>query len=565
MPAARTQFGADVWNDRIYVTGGLNTSNTATNTVYVSPQLSSGGNITSGWTTSTALNVNRSGHTTIAYANNLYAFGGYTGNNYLNDSQFSKINSNGTVGGWTYTTSLPTNLRNADGFAANGYIYLIGGRSADAVCASKTLVVPISANTTIASGNNPTGIGEWYRANQSYSGNRYGAAAVYDRGKVYVLGGACPNTTTALTSGAPETNFGAYTFDSFASTDKDSFTFNGPAGANLRDSDAPDPDASHVNGAWNWENTDTPSGGATIGPNGGQGGNPDGYIYTEATAQAAGSEYTMTFNTPINAATDAWNIDFYWNQKGDDAKAVIEVQTNEAGAGWITRDTFGQNGPDRPTNGANRWNLASSDLFGDIKNASTQVRLRIVLPDVANVFHNDIGIDRVSLRGRPYGSTTSFNLTGANRTVQSTLLSQPQIARYSYYVDADSDVFPNAWLLNGLDNNIGARWQFAYRSSTNGTNAWGQDTNFGDVTLGNVETYIPKNAAGTDTNFARYFYVTISIDASQTYGYPDDVSRGPTIDDMSIFFTADPNKRLRHGKTFIQGQEQPLDTPPPGI
>jgi hypothetical protein len=93
---------------------------------------------------------------------------------------------------------------------------------------------------------------------------------------------------------------------------------------------------------------------------------------------------------------------------------------------------------------------------------------------------------------------------------------------------------------------------------------WGQNTDFGDVTLGNVEDYTPLNSAGVDTEFARYFYVTVSIDASQTFGYPDDVSRGPTVDDMAIFFVSDPNKRLRHGKTFIQGQEQPLDTPPPG-
>jgi len=33
---------------------------------------------------------------------------------------------------------------------------------------------------------------------------------------------------------------------------------------------------------------------------------------------------------------------------------------------------------------------------------------------------------------------------------------------------------------------------------------------------------------------------------------------------MTIFFVSDPNKRLRHGKTFIQGTKQPLDTPPPG-
>jgi hypothetical protein len=39
------------------------------------------------------------------------------------------------------------------------------------------------------------------------------------------------------------------------------------------------------------------------------------------------------------------------------------------------------------------------------------------------------------------------------------------------------------------------------------------------------------------------------------------VTRGPTIDDISLFFTSDPSKRLRHGKTFTGGLLQPLDTP----
>jgi hypothetical protein len=90
---------------------------------------------------------------------------------------------------------------------------------------------------------------------------------------------------------------------------------------------------------------------------------------------------------------------------------------------------------------------------------------------------------------------------------------------------------------------------------------WGQDTNFGDVTLGKVEVYNPLNGSGGNINCARYYYFFISIDSSQTFGYPEDVTRGPTITDISLFFTSDPSKRLRHGKTFTGGEQQPLDTP----
>lgn len=366
LPGTRTEIGAAVWNNHIYVVGGRATSSTTSqqSQIYYSPALSSGGDITSAWTTiNSAFNVARSGETVITYANNIYILGGFDGANYLSDVQYAQLSSNGNVGSFTYTTSLPSPISNADGFAANGYMYLIGGRSASTTCTPSTLVAPISANTTIASGNNPTGIGEWYETNQQYSGNRYGASAAYSNGKAYIIGGGC-------------------------------------------------------NGSF-------------------------------------------------------------------------------------------------------------------------------------------------------VGSTV--------RTQSTTLLSQPQVAQYSIMFDTDTDVFPEKWLLNGLDNSIGARWQLSYRSMTdpgapgpsgNGTSCsaaamttWGQTTNFGNVTLGTPGVYTPVDGSGTNTNCARYYFLLVTIDSSQAYGYPEDVSRGPTITDLTLEFTADPSKRLMHGRTFTGGLQQPDDTP----
>ncbi len=152
---------------------------------------------------------------------------------------------------------------------------------------------------------------------------------------------------------------------------------------------------------------------------------------------------------------------------------------------------------------------------------------------------------------------------------QTTLLSQAQVAKYSIMMDTDSDVFPNYWLLNGIDNSIGARWQLNYRSMANQQTAtrcdtmttWGKNTNFGDVTLGMPGSYIVKNGSGADIECGRYFYFNVSVDSSQAYGYPDDVTRGPTISDLTLQFTADPSKRLMHGRTFTGGIQMPDDTP----
>jgi hypothetical protein len=345
LPAARSEVGSAIWNNRIYIVGGIN-AGTRQNTIYVSPQLASGGDITSAWTTTTGFNVARSGEVVITYANNMYVLGGYNGTNYLYDVQYAKIDSAGAVSGWHYTSSLPQRVYEGDGYAANGYIYVFGGRSASATCTNSTYVGSISANTPIASGNNPTGVANWGQTNVLYGGARYGLAATYSDGKAYIFGGGC--------------------------------------------------------------------------------------------------------------------------------------------------SAF----------------VASGD--------------------------------------RGYGST---------------LQSQPQISKYSRAIDTDTDVFPTKWLMNGLDNDIGARWKLRYRTSTASTDLWGQETNYGTVTLGTPDNYIPLDAAGANSTFARYFYFSLSIDSSQAFGYPDDVTRGPTIDDITLFFTSDPSKRLRHGATFTGGQLQPLDTP----
>jgi hypothetical protein len=352
-----TNNGANANDGALVITWG-GSSSTVTSTVYISPTLSTGGDIASAWaTTSMPFAVARSGVTAVAYANNLYLVGGYDGANYLADVQYSQLSStDGSAGTWQFSASLPTPLSDSSGFAANGYLYLMGGRSTATTCNPITLVASISANTTIASGNNPTGISEWYQTNQKYTGARYGASAVYNDGKAYILGGACGST--------------------------------------------------------------------------------------------------LTYASPV-------------------------IQ-------------------------------------------------------------------------------------------QTTVLSQPQIAKYSIAIDTDSEVYPAYWLLNGVDNGIGANWQLRYRSMTNnGSTAcsspamttWGAETIFGSVTLGLPGVYIPKNASGVSTSCARYYYFSVSVDSSQAFGYPDDVSRGPTITDLTLQFSADPSKRLIHGKTFTGGLQQPIDTP----
>lgn len=420
---ARTKFGATSWNNRIYVVAGYSAAPAVTNTVYISPQLNSGGDITTNWVSDVDVpDVARYGGAVTSYANNLYLFGGNDGTNYLSDGQFTQINADGTVDAWTFTTSSPGYVSQADAFAANGYLYLVGGRSASAACSPSTLVAPISANTTITSGNNPTGVGEWSETNARYAGGRYGAAVAYNQGKLYIMGGGC-------------------------------------------------------------------------------------------TSPQAG---TYAVGTITQSTTAVTGVGTTWTE-------------NYVG-GTIT--------------------------YADASTA--------IITSVTDATHLTVNTSKT------IGSAQSYTIS-VPRHVYAVLKSQPQIAKYSRLIDTDIDVFPTKWLMNGLDNSTGARWYMRYRSMTDidgdagdcvaAMTTWGQETNFGQVTLGTPEAYTPKDGSGTNTNCARYFYFSVNIDSSQAFGYPEDVNRGPTIADLTLFFTADPSKRMLHGKTFTGGEQQPLDTP----
>lgn len=151
---------------------------------------------------------------------------------------------------------------------------------------------------------------------------------------------------------------------------------------------------------------DTNGGNSTnIGPQFGQGGDPDGYLYTECSSPGANAdEYTMTFDTVLNASLYQWQFNFYTCQKGDDCDTACVVQINENSGGWVTVSggSFGGSGDPAKLNTADTtaWTSRSVDLSesGANTDSSTQVRLLITSAG-ATTWHADYGIDTVELVG----------------------------------------------------------------------------------------------------------------------------------------------------------------------
>ncbi len=716
LPDARTKHSASVWDSRIYVTGGLNGSAVAQTTTYVSPKLSSGGDIGSAWTSTTAFNIARSSHTTIAYANNLYVIGGFDGTNFMSDVQYASIGYktgsitqsgtstitgsgtawtsamigstlqyrdgeiatiltvpsgtsmtvtvtktvtggsgytilDGSISSWSYTTSLPEPIAGADGFAANGYMYLVGGRSAIGDCVPNTLQAPISANTTIATGNNATGVGEWYETNVKYAGERYGNTVSYANGKLYTMGGACDSAPAPI-------NILSQTFTTNTTAHNVTMPSTVDAGDLLVVLFTNDGNATVTTPAgWTAPATNTALGNTN---------QVRGSVYVkDAAGTEDGANVDFVTSATEQAAAQVYRIPA---AKWDGTIANVEVAslaiTGTTAApnppslnpgGWGTENTLWLSyvaGSTHtavttfPTSHINGYHITGTASTAGASVTATQRVIAAAAEDPgAYAMASAQASSAFTIGIRPASGASNLTYTGANRTVQTALYSQPQVASYSRLIDTDTDVFPTSWLMNGLDNSIGAQWQAKYRSMHDldsvvspledcGTtlsmatmSTWGRETNYGNVSLGDVATYTARNGAiytagtitqsgttvtgsgtswgddliggaifyadntsativsvggttsltvnasktigsaqtysagGGNINCARYFYFAVSIDASQTFGYPEDVDRGPTIADLSLFFTSDPSKRLRHGKTFTGGEQQPLDTP----
>lgn len=196
------------------------------------------------------------------------------------------------------------------------------------------------------------------------------------------------------------TTYGPYVFAAENDADCQAFTFtstDGQTTAGVIDSAGTAAKFCHDTDGTNSTN---------IGPQWGEDGNvstPEGYLYTEtSTPGATGDEYTMTFNTTLDASAEQWQFNFYSCQKGDDCDSTCEVQINESGGGWTTVATFGGSGDPAKllTADDTAWTSRSVDLSNGGVNVDSSTQVRILITSAgATIWHGDYGIDTVEIVG----------------------------------------------------------------------------------------------------------------------------------------------------------------------
>ena len=124
LPGTVGYFQAIVTKNRVYLLGGY-TNGFVSSTVYTAP-INLDGTL-GAWTTSTSLPSAVTYSQAIVTKNRVYLLGGIITSSYSSTVYTAPINLDGTLGAWTTSTSLPSNLAVSQAIVTKNRVYLLGG------------------------------------------------------------------------------------------------------------------------------------------------------------------------------------------------------------------------------------------------------------------------------------------------------------------------------------------------------------------------------------------------------------------------------------------------------
>lgn len=198
---ARYSHTTSIYKDFIYVVGGCSVTNASDCTTAQSnvqkAKLNidgtipvSGGNA---WTATTGLPAARYAHSTTIYNGRMYVIGGrqtsfcQTNPDTISCTQLylGKINNDGTITDWPVIAHLQLPLYGHASVAANGYLYVIGGGTISEVLENKTYYASLHQDGSI---------GYWSKSLDLATATNY-LSGVYSDGYLYAIGGTAASTT----------------------------------------------------------------------------------------------------------------------------------------------------------------------------------------------------------------------------------------------------------------------------------------------------------------------------------------------------------------------------------
>ena len=147
LPGPITTAATIVVKNRVYMFGGSSSNGVHVNTVYTAV-INSDGTL-GAWGNGTALPTVLSLSSSAVIKNRVYLFGGYNGSAYTNAVISAPVNTDGTIGSWVSENSLPGAIGQSPLIVTNNRIYLLGGRSNSPSYIPTVFTAPINSDGTI--------------------------------------------------------------------------------------------------------------------------------------------------------------------------------------------------------------------------------------------------------------------------------------------------------------------------------------------------------------------------------------------------------------------------------
>lgn len=175
LPIAARDASVIVTNNRVYFLGGGNTTDTFS-TIY-SAFINSDGTLGT-WVASGNLPINLAGSQVVITKNRAYLCGGWNAAGALSSVYTAPINSDGTLGGWTTSLSLPGQLAQSQAIVTKDRVYLLGGWNGT-YSVSNVYTAPINQDGTLGTWSIGTPI----------PGALGASSTVITKNHVYLIGG----------------------------------------------------------------------------------------------------------------------------------------------------------------------------------------------------------------------------------------------------------------------------------------------------------------------------------------------------------------------------------------
>jgi hypothetical protein len=186
LPGAVAANAGASYRNYLYSIGGTGSSDTVTSTVNFVFVNASG--TLAGWNATTPLPNPTTNAAAEAYNGYLYVLGGgQTSSTATSTVWYAPLSATGSVGAWTGATALPAGISLHKALAMDGYMYVMGGRSAVGTVTSTVISAPINTDGTLGSWTNTTAL----------PGPRYYHAAASYKRRIYTTGGWTGSAATS--------------------------------------------------------------------------------------------------------------------------------------------------------------------------------------------------------------------------------------------------------------------------------------------------------------------------------------------------------------------------------